>query len=263
MAGIIGGQKLVTLAGISKARSLTASSSAGTTEDLTLWFESTSKQSFSSVSPANGSDVSAWYDINPQLTNKKNLTITAEGVPVYNTNLINGLPGVVFSGDDCLVSERSLASSEISSTGQITVFLVGKASSSSSILLRYSDDYNSPYDRMGYIEINASNKIRFDSISNNIVSSSNANNYFIMSGTQNDATQYLYINGALEASSANVPSPTPFTSNLNLGCRFEGGGYFATGEVGEVIIFSRALSDLERKEIEQYLSKKWSIKLVG
>jgi hypothetical protein len=35
------------------------------------------------------------------------------------------------------------------------------------------------------------------------------------------------------------------------------------GHLGEIIIFSRSLSDNERKEIEQYLSKKWNIPLLN
>jgi len=33
------------------------------------------------------------------------------------------------------------------------------------------------------------------------------------------------------------------------------------GDLGEIIIYNRALSDFERQQIEQYLSKKWAIKL--
>ena len=52
--------------------------------------------------------------------------------------------------------------------------------------------------------------------------------------------------------------------NLYLGVRFDNrsslNAYYK-GLIGEVIIFSRALSTQERQEIEKYLGKKWGIKV--
>ena len=43
------------------------------------------------------------------------------------------------------------------------------------------------------------------------------------------------------------------------------GGYNSgfIGKMGEIILFSRSLSDDERKDIEKYLGKKWAIKLMN
>ena len=37
--------------------------------------------------------------------------------------------------------------------------------------------------------------------------------------------------------------------------------YYYKGDIAEIIMFSRALSDKDRQAVESYLSKKWAIKI--
>ena len=38
-------------------------------------------------------------------------------------------------------------------------------------------------------------------------------------------------------------------------------GVYYQGSIAEIIFYTRALSDKERKEVETYLSKKWGVKI--
>jgi hypothetical protein len=90
------------------------------------------------------------------------------------------------------------------------------------------------------------------------------NKFQIFAFDYNKSTRNIYINGANVASiaSSNRDS-TKFNNTIGLtcltGCPF--GQEFLVGSIAELIIYDRALVAKERKDIEQYLSKKWSIKI--
>jgi len=68
----------------------------------------------------------------------------------------------------------------------------------------------------------------------------------------------LYRNGALDA----VQPFSSFSANkkaIVLGCRYTAGntGKCFAGELSEVLIYERALSDAERVQVEEYLTEKW------
>ena len=71
------------------------------------------------------------------------------------------------------------------------------------------------------------------------------------------AGHFIYLNGAQTATSA---STVPVTGSLNLG---HIGKAFATaasiykGDLAEIVVYNRALSDAERNQIESYLNGKW------
>lgn len=61
----------------------------------------------------------------------------------------------------------------------------------------------------------------------------------------------------------NIPSSTSTINNspLYIGCQgATSSGVFGDFNVGEIIIYSRALSDIEISRVNQYLSQKWNIK---
>ncbi len=93
VAGVLGGKKLVELSSLSKARTLTNSSPVNGIEDLVFWFETTSKDSIPPAQAIDGTTITTWYNLNPQMNNKNNLIQggTYSG-PVYRTATINSLP---------------------------------------------------------------------------------------------------------------------------------------------------------------------------
>ena len=96
IGGIIAGQKMISLARLTSARTLTNSSPVNVIEDLVLWLETTSKKSFDKSEMIDEATVTTWYDINPQSTVKFNAT--GANNPVYLKDKMGGLPGIFCSG---------------------------------------------------------------------------------------------------------------------------------------------------------------------
>ena len=88
---------------------------------------------------------------------------------------------------------------------------------------------------------------------------------YIFSTRFNGINNIAYFNGtALNT----VASTGNFAiDNILIGTRWGDGGpvvgvqYYYIGYIGELIIFDRALTNTERKDVTQYLSNKWGIKV--
>lgn len=260
IAGIVGGNKLVTLSNLTKARQLTNSSPVNGIEDLALWLETTSKNSFPTTLN-NGDSVTAWNDINPQLSLKKNFINAAYpggAIPSYTSNAINGLPAMAFNMNSCMVSVNSISYSDTAPKSQITIFMVG--SNALGIGAVFIAQNSSLSNRIGNIEIDT-NRLRFNMVSTALTGTSSVVKPSIMMIMKNSSQMIIYKNGALDASVANSSTVTPSTAPIYVGCLDPSYGYSVAGFIGEVIIYNRAISDFERQQVEQYLSKKWGIPL--
>jgi len=69
-----------------------------------------------------------------------------------------------------------------------------------------------------------------------------------------------YLNGALKSTKTDLIARSSTKINNRIGRSSGSAGYF-TGDIGEIIIYDRALNNSERKDIENYLAKKWEIKI--
>lgn len=76
-----------------------------------------------------------------------------------------------------------------------------------------------------------------------------------------DSALTIYRNGVLSGSLAVPTAPGINAKDLVLGCRAENesGPTFFDGELGEVLVYNRALSDAERLQVEAYLQTKWFV----
>ena len=81
--------------------------------------------------------------------------------------------------------------------------------------------------------------------------------------TVDDASLRISRNGQLDrAVAAGGPHPDVLKP-VCLGSRFINGGANFVGEMSEVLVYDRALSDAERMQVSEYLAAKWLIKSVG
>jgi len=259
IVGIIGGKKLITLSNLSKARALTNSSPVAGIEDLALWLETTSKNSFNGVQ-TDSTDITAWKDINPQKNVKVAITIT--DAPQYVENGINGLPALKIDGvaDSLSFNESFINGSDLS------VFVVDKIEESNCILCYVLADPNN----------NSCIAFRYSALPGTVAHAmylTNADNpevvvlpgsfltprissmVFTIAGGAPSGS--ILVNGVSSTAAANPGLPNCTTGNI--GSRDLTAYY--KGNIGEIIIFTRALSTFERQQVEQYLAKKWSIKL--
>ncbi len=113
------------------------------------------------------------------------------------------------------------------------------------------------------LEINAG-KTRFDFPYVNVMAiadSSIINKNVIITALADKVNQKLYINSVLEKNVANTNTVTTTSSaQIYLGAN-NGGGLYTKFNLGELIIYDRALSAKELDSVTKYLSKKWGIKI--
>ena len=69
IAGVIQGSRMLVDSRLKSARALTRSSPVAGIKDLALWLETTSAESFLSSQAENGTQLTLWNDINPQVRN--------------------------------------------------------------------------------------------------------------------------------------------------------------------------------------------------
>jgi hypothetical protein len=80
----------------------------------------------------------------------------------------------------------------------------------------------------------------------------------IFSFTYNLSTREGFVDGVSKGSVASSNRASTAINNT-IGVTYS--TEYMNGQIGEIIIFDRALKTEERKSIEQYLGKKWSIKV--
>lgn len=264
ISGITSGADLYNDFRIAQAQSLTNSSRVGRISDLALWLDSVSSKSFDK-NPNEGELITKWKDINPTSSDKLEALQTSAGfIPMFTKNSINGLPAVKFD-DDCYKINLDITYQNKPSITTFAVFKINDKSSTTYDPLFGND--NGSWDRFFMLLQN-----NFDNIS-----VSNGSNFFNVAYKMIKNKPYLltYIsqhgiaNGSSISYNQNqVASYTEnFSSNqnnfINLGSDGSGsrGGCdnLAKFELGEFIIYNRALNAKEISEVQDYLKKKWQI----
>jgi len=265
IAGVTQGSRLASQMRLRTASAQTQSSPISSIADLTLWLESTSKNSFDNQVTEDTIGIPAWYDINPQKTEKYNATQTTTNKQAkYSANAINGLPAVKFDGTD---DDFSLGN--FSADSNVSMFFVIKPTTSHVEGLIDSSP-GVEYTLRNYCESGCSNDGQFSwwnsgtapAVTLGLTALTPA---IIYIQTTFDAeisparTLTYYQNGTLISNiidttigPVNWSSPRIGSINNTL--------VFYDGFVGEIVIFSHALKTEERNSVTAYLGKKWGIK---
>ncbi|MDA0901788.1 MAG: prepilin-type N-terminal cleavage/methylation domain-containing protein [Proteobacteria bacterium] len=279
VAGIVAGQSLISAARLTNAKTLTSSSPVGGIEHLELWLETTSKDSFDVAETLDGVEVTNWYDLNNQ-QDKKNAG-NKVGSITYNKNGINSLPSL-YIPDNALETERlDLGTNYIFSSGSgehngITIFAVVKAQTPNTNNEKFIVDFGI-YGVEGYGVMYRSSFFHVYLPS----SHGGTGKYFghalkeqpvilTVRVTFNSILEMFINHNRYSTSQANTTLAKLTTTEINessrpfsIGGQSKGGGENRSfvGDIGEIIVYSRALSNFEKEEIENYLSKKWKISL--
>jgi len=257
LGAVIAYNRMSSDATLTVARSLTKSSPVKDIDNLALWLETTMPQSVLSAEADDQKTVSTWYDLGPN-HNK------AIGGTTYIADAINGLPALRFNGSsDFLAFDGSLLVNS-----NYTIFIVASRGSNKAdnMILGGSSAVANNNLHIGY-ETKASFVIKHYGES----SSSDYINYTIPDYSDpifqihsvvfdSNVGKAYYENGANKANATDKTSLASWTGSA-IG-RFATDNYF-NGDIAEIIMFNRVLSNDERMDVEQYLSKKWDIKLTS
>ncbi len=271
VAGVTQGSRLVREIKFATARSMTKASDVNSIPDLAIWLETTSDKSFTVEQPEDGFAIAQWNDINPQATDGgKVLAINAAGgkQPLYTVGALNGLPALRFDGID---DNMAVADGFDNDTENVTVFFVwkpkGTGNAEMDLLEKWEGSGGYPY----VLRSTSVYSLRtYDGALNPIVSSTTPrlkDNIVILSARRTKSgILSLWVNGVkgnadvVDTTSATVGS-TVNNGRLGICARLTSNVGYCNGDVGEAIIFSRALKDEERKAVEKYLGKKWGIRV--
>lgn len=269
VVGITKGGAIMTKARIGSAKALTSSSPVAIISDLVAWYEPVLESSFNAAQAVDGTTLAflngaAWFDNSPYKAN--NVTAVAGAGVTYRESSINSLPAVKFVGG---ASSLTFNSSPLNQK-DYTIFVVEQrlATGSSTVgrflslgganNLGYATDTTITMPGSGSYTVPVYSKatpriITFLSNSatfTNVVSPSKG--VFINGGNGN-------ITGATVTTTQTGDSLITATSTGYIGR--DNSASFYNGEIAEVIIYNRALKVDERNDIQNYLSKKYGIKV--
>jgi prepilin-type N-terminal cleavage/methylation domain-containing protein len=279
IAGVTQGSRLVAQIRLQSARAQSESSPVASIKDLTLWFDATSEKAFDDADVEEAHTITNWYTTNPRSTTKITVTqATAGNKPLYYSDKLSQLPSAYFDGsNDCLVASNVQAR-DVVQDQQATIFtvqyFVGTTLADNTSIFWFSLGAANGY--VGHrFHLNAPsspNLLIFDSgysdssgrITYSIPSLSTISKPIVISAFRNNANADVRINGSSVVSSSSLSSGvTAGNSVMGVGCIPPeiDTAYTFHGYIGEIIVFDRALKTEERQSVEQYLGKKWGIKI--
>ena len=270
VAGVTQSSRLVKQFRMQVARQLTMNSPISSISNLNLWLETTLEKSFNENETSNGSSLTRWFDTNPQSTFKNDaFQNTIARSPTYNFN--ESLPLVNFNGNNdgqfFNLPDNTIPSGDSAFTIFLTMRLAKDAPARFHDVL-LAGLWSSP---VTLIRINNSSGFKFSIFSgggsSSLIWPKTANQplgtltLFTASYINtNQKNFFIHVNGAL-STQINVTDARSTGSGYNMisGNPWVNFEYFR-GDIAEIVIFSKFLNDEERRSVEAYIMKKWSIK---
>ena len=270
--GIMKGVGLVEASRIGNARTLTTKSPIAEIDGLVAWWETSLKESILENQAVDSGQISEWRDISPNsiIGGKNKLTKTASSAVIFKTDGINKIPSIQFSGAS--TAKISLSSFYQGSLAQSTVILVLRptaAVSTSVIFDGGASTTNSIALNSDSVQLNAGSSVT-TATTNNPAAFVTGKDY-ILATYFNATTSQVFVNNAdsrigLDTSDGSpdgiLSAGTNTLSGVTLGSNIAASSRF-TGMISEIIIYNRPLKLQERKDIFKYLSRKYSINVVG
>lgn len=261
MLTVLKGGQMVSKSKIVGAASLTRASIVDDIEDLALWLETTRAESLDEEEASTDELVTNWYDLaDTSFTEYQAQQLTGDNKPSYDKNSINNLPSLYFDGTD----HMQVANGFDNNSESVTIFLVVKPTTAAGTLnyfLEKSTGSTSfPYALSSNttFTLSTSDGTSSPSISSTTSRQSGIVNLVAARKVKSGDMQ-LWLDGVEENIATNDNSSSGANSqNLTIGC--EGGNTNCfTGNIGEIIIYARAITDEEKESVEKYLSSKWGI----
>lgn len=258
VAGVTQSSRLVRQMKLSTARSITTSSPVNSIKDLVAWYESTSERSFLESETDNQALLRNWFDLNIQSSVKDDAYQTVDAnKPQYGFDEQTGLPVVKFINQDFFnIPDGTIPFNN----SPYTIFFVARTEAFCPCGVMGSGTYGGN---------NQTNSFRYDAtggiffnywfnIDLVITGATAIKKMQIFTFTYNLSTREGFVDGVSKGSVASSNRASTAINNT-IGVTYS--TEYMNGQIGEIIIFDRALKTEERKSIEQYLGKKWSIKV--
>ncbi len=251
------GIKIISSSRLNAARSITSRSPVKNISGLVAWYETSSVDSFKTTEASDGKQISTWYDISPNsIPEKKNtLTRAASAAATYATKGIGDIPSVRLTGAE---TGFILTNFYQGNTSQNTIFLVASpfALSSGNVSMMINN-YGGPISSIAFapnaVEVHLQNNLLF---TGSVV----VNGKYILASYYNGASSKVFLNNASTALGTADGGTVNILNGLIVGI---GSPWPFNGWISEIIIYNRPLQLQERKDVMNYLSKKYGIAVAG
>ncbi len=272
IGGVMGGSNLVKVARISSARSFTAKSIVPEISGLIAWYETSLNNSLKAGENYDGATISRWYDISPgsnttiiENGRKNFLQRAADSNLTYQADGINKSPSLSFKNNAVLY----LTNFYQGSLSQATIFLVFRpiVAPSSTTQFFYDNYYTGQRATIG-IKTNTMTMDFGISASTTASSSNFTISDYIAASYINGSSSKIFVNDTTNIlGSATVNPGTNSLVGATIGGLGSGSSSTTsqgfTGLISEIIIYNRLLNLQERKDIMNYLSKKYKISVAN
>ena len=229
-------------------------------DDCALWLDAADTESVV------GSTVTDWLD----KSGNGNHLGTVDGDPAYGGNYkINDKQVIYFDGNDSIRKDSTVMSGATAATCFVVYQPTIDATSTSWCVLGTINNDNYWYytgDNDGYWGVFTNTRI--SSLPDD-THNYNHQNHTVICTSVAGPLYGIYWNGGADP----TVNRYDYSSNaFNVGDRFiVGAGYntstsigrYFKGYVAEVIVYSRALPDVERQQVERYLGRKWAVDLLS
>ena len=267
ISGISSGIDLYNDFNLSKAKNLTKNSRVNRIAGLELWLETTLDESIKSSQKIQNANITDWLDINIQNNQKKSTSqsIVAQQPKYILQAFSNSIPALRFDG----VNDNFPLDVAFMNKASFTIFAVEQRRSDTNHIYFFGGGSNGVF-HMGYATTTLARSGQYGSADVNffdytiksfktteiiprihsfILSTTNGKKYWLNGGTNPDK------------SSNDLSTLTNFSGYVGVTEYGSGTAHFYSGDIAEIIIFSRELNDKERIDIEKYLSNKFNIPL--
>lgn len=265
VAGVTNGMDLYRDYKIEMAKQITAKSRVANMPNLVVWLESSQKSSFEPNNISDGTKITKWKNITPNLFGKLDagLVSQSEG-PSFKENIQSSLSGVYFElgVNNCL----SIPVGYDSGSTENSIFLLLRYDKTNVGNSRILSSWNSGREYWFELRRNTMG-VGYNSgifwinapISNN--GNYSKNKAELINYQQKPNQVKLYFNKILQSDPTSYSPPNYSFKNaqLTIGCKLGIPNDFPSMFVYELIIFDRYLKDHERKIVEDYLYKKWNL----
>ena len=254
VGGIKAGNYLIKSSAISAARAVTLASQINTIPDMIAWYETSMDGSFVAGQNIDKNQLTTWYNREPSgFLTQNTMTMSASPNVVYKAISTNNLPAVIMtaSGD---VSIANFTNSDSSSSTVVVVFKPTADITATASILSDSGSTNNSTSSIG-IKSTAVSLNTIDSAATSFVK----DRKYILMVHFNGANSNVFVNSTTGLGT--IDAGTTTLDGFNLGDRVAAAGIAA--EISEVIVYGHPLTDVERKDVFGYLSKKYKIVVAG
>jgi len=273
LVGVTQSSRLVNQIKISSAQSITRSSEVSSISDIVFWAETTLDGALTNVNGSfqfeDGNSISSWNDINVRSNPKINvLQSNTSFQPTFKQNGINGLPSINFNGVNQILLNTTATPLPLNDKNYSFV-LVWRANSTNvpggQILMSQSNNAAQVNDMASFFV--TSSVYGFAGNSNDylpttVIPNTNYVSIFTINNnlSTNNISLYTNSNTAVTGSTSNPSALVLGALRFSIGARIDSVQFFG-GLISEAIVFDRTLKPDEVRAINNYLGKKYSIKI--